>query len=103
MKTGRRFLGAIIGDHVKTAVGTRLMAGTYLGFASMLAGSAIAPRFVPSYTFHTDRGSEAYRLNKAIDVMKAVFARRERGWDDIDETVVRYVAQAAPEVEAVSA
>ena len=102
VKTGRRFLGAVIGDHVKTAVGTRLMAGTYLGFSSMLACSAFAPRLVPSYTFQTDRGAEPYRLNKAIDVMKSVFARRERGWDEIDDQVTRYVSQAAPEVEAMA-
>ena len=43
--TDRRFLGALIGDHTRTAILTRLMAGTYLGFCTMLAGSGIAPRF----------------------------------------------------------
>ena len=40
--TGRRRLGALIGDHTKTAILTRLTAGTYVGFCSMLADSGVA-------------------------------------------------------------
>ncbi|HEX2972839.1 MAG TPA: putative sugar nucleotidyl transferase [Tepidisphaeraceae bacterium] len=101
-KTGRRHLGALIGDHVKTAIGTRLMAGSYVGFGSMLAGSGFAGKFIPSFAFWTDKGIEPYRINKAIEVMKTVFGRRDRTWTNIDETVVRYAAQMAPEVEAQS-
>jgi UDP-N-acetylglucosamine diphosphorylase/glucosamine-1-phosphate N-acetyltransferase len=97
--TGRRRLGALIGDHVKTAILTRMMTGTYVGFGSMLAGSAPSPRFVPSYTFWTDKGAEPYRLDKAVEVTKRVFARRDRGWTPTDEDLMRYVAEAAPQVE----
>ena len=98
--TGRRFLGSLIGDHTKTAIGTRLLAGTYLGFSSMVSSSAIAPKFVPSFTFLTDRGAEPYRLEKAMDVMRTVFARRDRVWNEVDDGIVRYVAQTAPGVES---
>lgn len=102
ISTGQRFLGAMIGDHAKTAIGTRLMAGAYVGFSSMLATSGFAPRFVPSFSFQTDRGREPYRLDKAVDVMKIVFARRNRMWDEVDETVIRYVAEAAGEMEGAA-
>lgn len=98
--SGRRFLGAMIGDHAKTAIGTRLMAGTYLGFCSQVALSAIAPKFVPSFRFVTDTGQEPYRPQKAVEVMKAVFARRNRTWDEIDQQITDYAAAAAPGVEA---
>ncbi len=97
--TGRHKAGSIVGDHVKTAILTRLMAGTYVGFCSMLAGSAIAPRFVPSYTFWSDKGKEPYRMDKAIEVTRRAYARRDREFNETDERVMRYVAQAAPEVE----
>jgi bifunctional N-acetylglucosamine-1-phosphate-uridyltransferase/glucosamine-1-phosphate-acetyltransferase GlmU-like protein len=97
--TGRRRLGALIGDHTKTAVLTRLMTGTYVGFCAMLADSGSTPRFVPSYTFSTERGTEPYRLDKAIEVTQRVFARRDRGWTETDERIMRYVAEAAPAVE----
>lgn len=97
--TGRQFLGAAIGDHAKTGIVTRLMAGTYLGFASMLASSRIAPKLVPSYTFLTDEKSEPYELTKAMEVARRVFARRDRAFDATDEQLMRYVADVAPSIE----
>jgi UDP-N-acetylglucosamine diphosphorylase/glucosamine-1-phosphate N-acetyltransferase len=100
LSDGWRFLGSLIGDHAKTAIHTRLMAGTYVGFSAMLAGSGIAPRFVPSLGFWTDRGVEPYRIDKATEVAGRMFARRERPWTPIDDQVMRYVAETAPTVEA---
>jgi UDP-N-acetylglucosamine diphosphorylase/glucosamine-1-phosphate N-acetyltransferase len=97
--TGRRRLGALIGDHTKTAILTRLMTGTYVGFCSMLADSGSPPRFVPSYTFWTERGPEPYRMDKAMEVTRRVFARRDRQFTETDERIMRYVATVAPGVE----
>ena len=97
--TGRQFVGAIVGDHSKTAVLTRLGAGTYVGFFTMLAGSGVAPQSVPSFTFWTDRGTEPYRMDKAIEVTRRVFARRERSLTETDLEIMRYVGQVAPAVE----
>jgi UDP-N-acetylglucosamine diphosphorylase/glucosamine-1-phosphate N-acetyltransferase len=97
--TGRRFLGSLIGDHSKTGILTRLSSGTYIGFSSMLAGSGVAPRYVPSYTFWTDRGSEPYRFEKSMEVAHRVFDRRDRAWTATDEAVMRYVAETASKVE----
>lgn len=100
IRTGRRFLGSLIGDHTKTSVGTRLMTGSYIGFCCMLAGSDCAPRFMPSMTFWTDKGLEPYRAEAAIEVMQRVFARRDRVWDEVDQQIMDYVCRVAPEVEA---
>lgn len=97
--TGRQFLGSIIGDHSKTAVLTRLSAGTYVGFSSMVASSKAPPRIVPSFTFLTDEGSEPYRIDKASEVARRVFARRERQFTPTDEALMQYVARTAPAVE----
>jgi len=98
--TGRQFLGSVIGDHSKTAVLSRLSAGAYLGFYSMLDGIGTATRFVPSFSFQTGDGPEPYLMDKAIEVTRRVFARRDREFNPIDEAVMRYVAAVAPEVEA---
>ncbi len=101
MPTGRRKLGAVIGDHAKTAIGTRLIAGTYVGFCCQLGGSSIAPRFNPSLSFWTDRAHEPYRLDKAIEVITRVFAQQNRPWTAMDESILRSVAMTAPGVEGV--
>jgi UDP-N-acetylglucosamine diphosphorylase/glucosamine-1-phosphate N-acetyltransferase len=97
--TGRRHLGSLVGDHVKTAVGTRLMAGTYLGYSSMIATSSLAPTFVPSFTFLTDKGREPYRPDKAIEVMKAMYARRNKSWPQGEEQIVNHAKESAAQVE----
>jgi UDP-N-acetylglucosamine diphosphorylase/glucosamine-1-phosphate N-acetyltransferase len=97
--TGRQFLGSLIGDHTKTAILTRLMTGTYVGYCCMLAGTTPSPRFVKSLTFWTDKGEEKYRLDNAIEVAKRMFARRDRKWTPVDEKIMRYVESVAGEIE----
>jgi UDP-N-acetylglucosamine diphosphorylase/glucosamine-1-phosphate N-acetyltransferase len=97
--TGRRILGSLIGDHSKTAVGTRLMTGSYVGYCAMIASSALPPTFVPSFAFLTDRGQEAYRVEKALEVMRAVYARRNKLVQPEDEAMMRYAQEAAREAE----
>ncbi|MEZ6210741.1 MAG: putative sugar nucleotidyl transferase [Phycisphaerales bacterium] len=78
-RTGLRYLGAIIGDHAKTAIGTRIMTGCVIGMGAMMAGSAGVSGAVKPFAWITDppAGERAYRLNKFMDVMRAVMARRE--------------------------
>jgi hypothetical protein len=98
--TGRQFFGSLIGDHVKLAIGTRLMTGSYIGFSSMLAGSGLPPHFVPSFSFWTDKGMEPYQIEKAVHVMKAAYARRDLQWTAADDRILAHVRAVAPEVEA---
>lgn len=100
VKTGRQFLGALIGDHAKTAILTRLMAGTYIGYGSSVATTGIAPRFVPSFTFLTDRGPEPYDMGRAAEVARRVFARRKRDFGPEDQRLMEAAAEEAIRVEA---
>jgi len=89
--TGRQFLGSLIGDHTKTAIDTRLMTGTYIGPWSMIASSALTPTHIPSFSFLTDRGIEPYKIEKAMEVLKQVYSRRNRKVSVEDEAMMRYV------------
>jgi UDP-N-acetylglucosamine diphosphorylase/glucosamine-1-phosphate N-acetyltransferase len=97
--TGRQFLGSVVGDHSKTAILTRLSAGTYVGFSSMIAIAGTAPRFLPSFTFLTDSGPKPYRMDKAIEVTRRVFSRRDRQPDKTDTALMQYVSNIAPQIE----
>lgn len=99
LPTGRQFFGSVIGDHAKTGIGTRLMPGSYLGFCATLVGSGIPPRFVPSFSFWTDKGLAPYELDKAKQVMRAVYARRDIRWTDADDRMVAQVLRSAPAIE----
>jgi len=74
--TGMQFLGAIIGDHAKFAIGTRLTTGSVIGTGAMIAASAPPPTCIAPFTWLTDEGARPYRIDKFIDVARAVMERR---------------------------
>lgn len=77
-RTGRTYLGPILGDHVKMAIGTRLMTGTVLGTGTMVACSCPPPTTVGPLRWITDKGDRPYEMAKFADVMRTVMARRGR-------------------------
>lgn len=76
-RTGEQFLGAIIGDHVKTAICTRLMTGTILHTGSMFAQTAPVSGTIERFRWATDEGHRPYRLSKFVEVMRAAMGRRK--------------------------
>ncbi len=77
IRSGRQFLGCVIGDHAKTAIGTRIMTGTAIGTGAMVATSTPPPTTTPAFAWLTDDGIRAYRFEKFIDVARTVMSRRE--------------------------
>lgn len=75
-RTGERFLGATIGDHTKTAICTRLSTGCVLHTGGMFATTAPVSGATPSFAWATDEGLRRYRLDKFLDVVRAVMTRR---------------------------
>ncbi len=97
--TGRKFVGSLIGDHCKTAIGTRLMTGSYIGYATQIAKSTITPSFVPSFTWMSDKGTTPYRMDKVEQVARAVYARRNHAWENADTEFLSVIQSLAAKVE----
>lgn len=76
-RTGLTFLGCIVGDHVKFAIGTRIMTGSVFGTGAMIATTAAPPLTVERFAWMTDAGTQRFRLDKFVEVMRAVMGRRE--------------------------
>ncbi len=75
-RTGEQFLGAVIGDHVKTAICTRIMTGAVVHTGAMLAASAAVSGCVAPFAWCTDEGVRTYRPERFVEVMRAAMARR---------------------------
>jgi UDP-N-acetylglucosamine diphosphorylase/glucosamine-1-phosphate N-acetyltransferase len=78
VKTGLQFLGCIAGDHVKTAILTRLMTGAVIGTGSMLAAMN-PPACVGRFEWITEDRRQPFRFEKFLEVAKAAMARRKTG------------------------
>ncbi len=76
-RTGEQFLGAIIGDHVKFAICSRIMTGSVLHTGCMFAQTAAISGCVGAFTWGTDAGARRYRLDKFVEVMRMVMGRRK--------------------------
>ncbi len=74
--SGLRFVGLLLGDHAKTAIGTLFNTGTCVGFAANIFGGAMPPKHVPSFSWGGQPGSPVYAADKAAGTARTVLARR---------------------------
>ena len=75
--TGAQFLGSLLGDHVKTGIGTRLSTGTVVGAGASLFGDAMPPKVVAPFSWGGHPGAPVFALEKFLEVTTRVLARRE--------------------------
>ena len=101
ISTDMQFLGSVIGDHAKLAVGVYLSTGTVIGFSSHILVSR-PPKYVPSFAWVTDRGVGKIDLNKALQIAKIVMARREQEFTEANQELFLRIAQTWSTEEAAS-
>jgi len=80
--TGLTKLGCLLGDHVKTAIGTRINTGTVVGAGSTLLGDSLPPKWVPPFTWGSGSGTAPYERERFIGVARTVLARRDIDFTD---------------------
>jgi len=70
-------VGAFIGDHAKTGIGTLLNTGISIGFASnIFGGGMIQQKYIPAFFWGSVERQEEYQLEKAIQTARTVMKRR---------------------------
>jgi UDP-N-acetylglucosamine diphosphorylase/glucosamine-1-phosphate N-acetyltransferase len=75
-RTGMQFLGAFLGDHAKTAIGTRLTTGAVVGTGANVYGTGITSRYVPPFAWGLD-GTEVWELNAFLETAERAMKRRD--------------------------
>jgi UDP-N-acetylglucosamine diphosphorylase/glucosamine-1-phosphate N-acetyltransferase len=76
VQTGRQFLGSLIADHVKTAIGTLLGTGTIVSVGAHLFGSAPVPRYVAPFAWG-NQGEARLTEEGFLRIAERVLPRRE--------------------------
>jgi UDP-N-acetylglucosamine diphosphorylase/glucosamine-1-phosphate N-acetyltransferase len=88
-ETGLVFMGALIGDHVKTAIGTMLPTGCVIGTGANLFGSRRPPTEVPPFAWGLDEAGQVLECGRFVEIAERVMPRREVA---VDERTRRYLA-----------
>ncbi len=89
METHERFLGPILGDHVRCAINTMFNTGSVVGVCSNVFGAGFPPRFMPNFSWGGSDGLSAYELEKALATARIVLARRQVEWLSEYEELLR--------------
>ncbi len=91
-ETDQLFVGTMMGDYCKTAIGTQLNTGTVVGISSNIFHQGFPAKHVPSFTWGgAEHGSVKYRLDKAIQVISETMKRRNIALTDIDIEILKVV------------
>jgi len=82
VETGMQLLGALIGDHVKTAIGTMLSTGSVIGVGANLFGTARPGSLVPPFAWGTDEPGKLMACRMFLQTASRVLPRRDVAFDD---------------------
>lgn len=86
-------MGCLIGDWVRTGIGTLLGAGSAIGAGGNLFGGGLAPGFVPPFSW--GEGPERYRADEFIGSLRRMMERRGQDLDPVFEAHVRRTWQVS--------
>jgi len=73
--TGLQFLGSLLGDHAKTGINLSLTTGSVIGAGASIVGQ-MPPKVVPPFAWGERGKFETYRIEKFLEVVERVMARR---------------------------
>ena len=76
IETQQLFLGAIIGDHVKTSIGTNLNTGTIIETGSVLFDAGFHDKYIPPFSWGSPKSYSRHDQDKFIQTAKIMMQRR---------------------------
>jgi UDP-N-acetylglucosamine diphosphorylase/glucosamine-1-phosphate N-acetyltransferase len=93
-RTGLQFLGAVIGDHAKLAIGTRIGTGAVIGTGAMVATTHPVYGTVRRFAWLTDRGEQVFRFARFLETARAMMSRRRESPGDACVEALRLLHEA---------
>ncbi len=75
-KTDVQFMGLIMGDHSKSGINTMFNTATVVGVSANIYGADFPEKVINSFVWGGASGFVPFKLDKAIEVAKAMMSRR---------------------------
>jgi UDP-N-acetylglucosamine diphosphorylase/glucosamine-1-phosphate N-acetyltransferase len=87
--TGSTKIGALIGDHTKTSIGTLLNTGSYVGaMAIIMATGKPLPKYIPSFAWFIEGVvTKGFGRRKLYETAKTAMSRRGGEWTEAEEAM----------------
>jgi len=90
--TGRTRHGPIIGDFVRTAIGSRLLTGSVIDIGNMLAMAGFAPKHAAPFGFYTDEGRAEHDIDKLLQSVAVQMQDHAMKLSDAEAALLRDLA-----------
>ncbi len=89
INTGSTKVGSIIGDHVKTSIGTLLNTGSYVGaMAIIMATGKPLPKFIPSFAWFLEGiVTKGFGKGKLYETAGTAMGRRNCQWSEAEQAM----------------
>jgi len=87
--TGSTKVGALIGDHAKTSIGTLLNTGSYVGSMALIAATGrLLPKYLPCFAWFLEGVvTKGFGKNKLYETAKVAMGRRKREWTAAEQAM----------------
>jgi len=87
--TGSFKVGSLIGDHVKTSIGTLFNTGSYIGpMALIMATGKPLPKFIPSFAWFVEGVvTKGFGKGRLYETAKMAMSRRNCQWSKVEQTM----------------
>ena len=96
--TGLSFVGMVMGDHSKSAIGTTFNTGTIAGVCCNIFGTGFPPKYIPSFSWcGAQKPFTVFDIEKAINLARLVMARRNIELIDVEADLFREVFNSTVE------
>lgn len=92
-KTDVQFMGLIMGDHSKCGINTMFNTATVVGVSANIYGADFPDKMIESFVWGGASGFVPFKLDKAIEVAKAMMARRKVEFTDGDLAIFEQLAE----------
>ena len=77
--TKLQFLGTLVGDYTRIAIGTAINTGTYIGFGSNIFNHDITKKYISSFSWGNN---ERVNLNQFLETVSKMKIRRNKNISD---------------------
>lgn len=91
-ETKSLFVGLLMGDHSKSAIGTQFNTGTAVGVSSNIFCTGFPPKWIPNFSWCGPDGIQKYKTEKAFEVAKIVMARRGKVISAEEEALLKLLS-----------
>jgi len=89
--TGLQFCGLIMADHAKCGINTMFNTGTVVGVSANVFGAGYPRNYVPDFSWGGAHHLEVYKLDKVLETVERVYARRDRQLDETEKQLLQEV------------